>query len=346
MDDINFDELDKAVNSALQQSAPKTTPTKEEPVAEEQTSTGTKPAPQTVVPQRRGQFMDMVHPSSDMTKSSTAPRPSRQAPTLQPLTPAIVETTAPKEPSHENSASAPVEPMGTEAVEAQSATSSEWPDPLDVMEQTEKERTESNSEQSEEYETPVENSPVAESEHTDTTSEPTEKETDGSPFISGAETEKRPLGAFTDTPATYEEPTPAHDELSPAADDVEQDKVDHTDSEIPREELPPVPLPQELTPEIVSVESDDPSQPPEKAQEEASVESSGVTASIPQQYQAAETSTDDQGEHPVFDTKEYHQPLTPPAKKGHAGLVISLIFIVIVLLGTSVWYAIAVLKVI
>ena len=113
MDDINFDELDKAVNSVLQQSPKVSEESRTEAVAEqeqpqpENTSENIaqpaseevkRPAP-AIAPKRRGQFMDMVHPSSDMTTPPAVPKDTlmkstRQSATLQPLDPSIVEMSA------------------------------------------------------------------------------------------------------------------------------------------------------------------------------------------------------------------------------------------------------------
>lgn len=339
MDDINFDELDKAVNTALQQSAPRATPAKEEPTTNTAQQPETPKSP-TVVPQRRGQFMDMVHPSSDMTKQSVLQRTARQAPTLQPLNPEVVETTSsepeasPSEVGPQPQAVSPSISEKIEDTEVHPATASEWPDPLDVMERTEEDKNDTGASQPEEYEAP-----------TDMPQEKEPEDSNSSPFIPGAETEKRPLGAFTGVPqATNEESAePSVDE--PVAEHLPETET--TSEELPS--VPPMSVPEELSPEVVSVESDEPSKTPEKEQddhEETPGDANGLAASISQQYKSVETPAEEQGEHPVFDTKDYHQPLTPPAKKSHVGLIVSLIFVILSLLGASAWYAIAVLKLI
>jgi len=95
VNDIDFDELDRAVSSTLTPPAVTDAPSLPDPVA----------APSTMSPaaRRGGRFMDVVHPSSDMRGASTpTPRPASLAVPARP--PAVVE---------------PIEP-------------SAWPDPIDV----------------------------------------------------------------------------------------------------------------------------------------------------------------------------------------------------------------------
>lgn len=101
MQDIDFDELDRAVSSA---SAPKTAPVADASVSESvavttNSSPAAAPAPTPPAARRSsGRFMDVVHPSSDMR---SAPVPERSRP-REPEAPAV-----PERPS------------------------TDWPDPLD-----------------------------------------------------------------------------------------------------------------------------------------------------------------------------------------------------------------------
>lgn len=348
MDDINFDELDKAVNSALKQTATPEPPKEvsaaelsEAPAVSTEAKEGSrseeKPV-ERVAQKRRGQFMDMVHPSSDMIKQVPT-RASRQAATIQPLNPSIVEEKqdsakeeAPKQEVAVLPEAAPAEPNPLVASEAEQTPKSEWPDPLDAMEQAEQEQTPLAGEEGA-------NASVTSSEQEADSSVKSE-ESSGSPFIAGTEPEKRPLGAFTDQ-ASSEEPL----------DDNEQEGEDNPpESEAGTgNELPAVPqVPQELAPEVVSVESDDPSHissDDNDADTPVSSEGTGMAASISQQYKNTDEPSDGQ-DHPVFDTKDYHQPLTPPAKRGHTGLVVTFVLLLLALLGAGAWYAIFVLKLI
>lgn len=166
MKDIDFDELDRAVNSVIgstpSETAAESTPTS---AAEESTSvavsvssgsTQTEDTPtqvpaaaSTPLAARRssGRFMDVVHPSSDMRSASD----SSPTPTVQ----VAKEDTS--------TASNEITPVAPE-------TSPEsWPDPIDVAQES-----------------------AAEDATQDTPLE--------SPFLADAKVEKRPLGAFsTDT---------------------------------------------------------------------------------------------------------------------------------------------------
>jgi len=347
MDDINFDELDKAVNSALKQ-APQselpttpsnpTPPSKEGPVAE-------KPVERSV-PKRRGQFMDMVHPSSDMMKTTPA-KMNRQGATIQPLDPSIVEAKAedvkqeekPVQPPKPTLPEASVEP---DAASAEStAVHSEWPDPLDVMEQAEQTKQE---ERAAEATPTADEAPAKEQGNAALETTPNMPEEPAtSPFISGPELEKRPLGAFAGSVTSEDQPSEKPADITEPAPLQESGDTN---------ELPAVPaVPQELAPEVVSVESDSSVQTlnqefePEGHEEKGPAEGPAMTASIAQQYKNTDEPSDDH-DHPVFDTKEYHQPLQPPVKRGHTGLVVVLIVLLLGALGAGAWYAIFVLKII
>ncbi len=364
MDDINFEELDQAVNSVLQQ--PSGHSSRTAPADDSSTTNPVEPDPvvpepkvtaQPILPKRRGQFMDMVHPSSDMTTPNTSAQrplfPSRQTGTLQPLNPAIVETvpapvddssdmqSTPEEAPEEASKEVPEEaaPVAAEAVadadaeaEAEDVQPAEWPDPLDDFDKTEQE---------DDVQTPPDTNSDAlgqvahieagfvgdnesegheESEVDEDTSSTGSSQ--GSPFIDGKEVEKRPLGAFAETSKDVaDEPQPSTTMLASA------------------------PLPEELAPEIVSVESDNPPASAESVPDEPVVQD-GISTSIPQQYRSVENSVDnDQNDsgHPVFDTKEYHQPLTPPAKSSRASqalrYLLAILFIIVfgIAAGYVIW---------
>lgn len=355
MDDINFDELDKAVNSALQQSAPKETPSTD-PVATEPAEQVATPssaeepskpvAPPVVVPKRRGQFMDMVHPSSDMIKQS-APRPNRQAATIEPLNPSIVEgaeePVAQAEPAEVQEESSTSDDKSLEG--SSTVMQPEWPDPLDVMEQTEQEKTEEAHDKADEQ--PDEAAGIEQINEFPDTDEDEPSEALVSPFLTGASPEKRPLGAFADTPETHSDSSDAASEHVEASEEDQPPEAELDESNL-GEPLPTVPVPQELAPEVVSVESDEPAQSLETAEEPGSSEGPAavMTTSIPQQYKNGEVPPEDQADHPVFDTRDYHQPLTPPAKKGHTGIIVTIVILLLALLGAGAWYAVAVLKLI
>lgn len=349
MDDINFDELDNAVKSVLQQAPEKEerqesqSDVVEQPGQKEDgdvephvAATAVKPAP-VIVSRARGQFMDMVHPSSDMTtapvKRTTASTSTRLSGVMKPLDPSVFEISqsSPEPVVHETVERTPLDEeldAKTDIIQAD-----DRPDQFDVADVTDAQGL-----------APLEKlrgsdfSEVAGVEESFTTTDDDESSSDElvtedaseSPFIKGTEVEKRPLSAFAETVNQEEENTVADDASSYEGD-------------IPQAVVPA--FPQELAPEVVSVEADNPAYEIEESQTETT-SPDVLVSSISQQYKPEGAATDDDDAHPVFDTKEYHQPLTPPAKKKHTGLVIVLSLFILALMGAGAWYAVVVLKLI
>ena len=366
MKDIDFDELDRAVSSVLEPTAgtdpapdekktdaapaektddatvsvTSTPPAPEAPVietpepaavsAEADTPAASPAAPRaSLAIKRRGQFMDVVHPSSDMTKPEDAKTVPPRKITLTPLSDSVEPETKP-EAEVTPETEAPVAPADTPAVETtpevqDSADSSApfsldatMPDPLDVMQQQEEAKDAEAAEvapstaSSEDMPTAADEIAPAES---------SEPETPATPFLSDTKVEKRPLDAFSaEEPATAE------------AEDAEVSDVP-ADGTAQTEQVPP-----ELQADVVAVESGQPEQAekeaeaekePEQEQKKEEASDTGFAASIPQQYTAADTKADD--EHAIFDTREYHQPLTPPAKKkrGLPGWIVALVVMIL-----------------
>jgi hypothetical protein len=243
MNDIDFDELDRAVSSVL---TPTPTPTPVEaaavdtpvPAAPEPSIT-TKDLP--VAPRRGGRFMDVVHPSSDMR--GAVKTPSRPA-----ANPVVAD------PPAESDAPKPV---------------SDWPDPID------------------------------------------------SPFLAGAQVEKRPLSGEQST----------HDSVS--------DLHNGLPNETPEGEIIPTATEPTSPEAVVPVALDDPettaAEPaPHVTQTTQStpVENTGPT-SINQQY--TELASSAEPSRPIFDTEAYHQPLAHPQKKKSGIFVVLWIFGLIVI---------------
>lgn len=143
-----------------------------------------------------------------------------------------------------------------------------------------------------------------------------------SPFIAGTEVEKRPLGAFTDN------------------NEIEADET----KELPVEK----PVPQEFVPELISVEAD--RQTFGEGDAEVELTKQEVNAglqSISQQYKVQQEEADTET-HPVFDTDQYHQPLMPPPKQRKGGKVLLYLFVIVFMLGLGALagYLVWVLKII
>lgn len=311
MKDLDFDELDRAVNSLIgSPSAPVTPPVPSvNPVAPAPTDSPTPPvdnapaapaSPQPLAARRSsGRFMDVVHPSSDMRSSAVPSRPAaREGMTVQPISPepkveAVAETTPAPEPA--------VTPKTTD-----------WPDPLDFH--------------------GFKDEPLA--------AKPTDKPADDvdlpdleaappleSPFLPDAKVEKRPLGAFADSPAV--EPVPSKVADEPAKPSLDEDE--NTDRPIGDD----TPLPAELQDNLLSIEANEDTSKVSAEPEEPAVQSTMVeTMSIPQQY-VEKPST---GDRPasgasIFDVEAYRKPA--PAKKSKSGWLMVVWIVLLIILGVG-----------
>lgn len=402
MKDIDFDELDRAVGTVLGADA-----TAPEDAHSDAVTVETKPVEPAVTPvaptkpdeptssvtptiktatspaRKRGQFLDMVHPSADMRGSKTT-LPTGPRKTLAPLNPsvapsspeetkpAVAEVSAPEEP-----ATPPVsvpEPDAAEAttsaathdgideprdlgyaaqaenehnaeVSAPEVTQSDepaWPDPLDVA-------TDDKT---------SDDTRAAESESaSDGTGEPVSQ----TPFVPGVEVEKRPLGGGP----SVDPPAPLSPLTSP---DVTEDSSEGASPESQVAASPSDLTGPEMSEEINSVESNGvkesqtpgdtaslqtapqesatpaPETPVEEPKPEVKaapvVPDAPVGAqSIPQQYKPSEKAKDDDEDHPLFDTEEYHQPLLPTGKKkAGKSILLIVLFVVLVLVGCALGY--------
>lgn len=264
MTDIEFDEIDKAVSSAL----------------------GDVPAPGGSLAASRGKSSTDIHVRSSV--STTLKRPS--VPARRPNSGRFMDVVTP---------SASVRPVATERPLPTGKPAYDFP------------RGEAQP-----------TGPVINSDNAD-------DQPMSSPFLSDAKVEKRPLGAFSD--AVVEEPN--HDESISLPDEPDQP-------------LPPT----DLNHETMGIELDhlltattededggtDTSEPtPAPA---ASIEP--PVPSIIQQYQEQpSTATTESGA--MFDTDQYHAPLTPPAKKTSGWMVVIWILVLIVIgagLGAAAYY--------
>lgn len=221
MTDIDFDELDRAVNSLMSQrqqqdpvprptapvasSAPAPvdlTPPLAAPEAVPSSVATEAPSPQVVAPRRTGRFMDVVHPSSQMVHRSADTAPSRTGATLQPVSQDVVP-----EASGEPVAAALDSP-------SQDSTVSQSTDDTVIMAQKIEESLTASSQQRESADVAPVFMPA----------EPTLDAGLTSPFIDNPVVEKRPLGAPSSFMAAGEQPDglDAPVDVSPEADAAEQ----------------------------------------------------------------------------------------------------------------------------
>lgn len=350
MKDLDFDELDRAVNSLIE----KTTGTDEyekdeevldvpvsgdfqsEPVVE-QAAVEVAPVINTPPPipnspalagrRSTGQFMDVVHPSSDMRRAPLAV-PNRQ-PRIATEIPKVETSRA---PIFTNEQPSTVKPMG-------------WPDPIDFQGQKNEHNPiiDNSIDQGKDEDADI--NKIADEINQELS--PEINESQESPFLSGAKVEKRPLGAFSD---------------KMTEDDVEV-QVDKSEDEYSANPLPAKSekepdLPAELQDNLLHIESD------ETEESEVSAESNIPAidkvidqlgeaekpeviqieqSSINQQYKE-QPSSGDQDSGAIYDTDSYHKSVIRPVKKKSGWLWVVWI-VLLLILGASAGAAIYFLKV-
>lgn len=354
MKDLDFDELDRAVNtlmgnvtataepaklddtktltitSTLTDDRPPVLPVGEAKVPAEP-STGTRATPVGVIrppltssrpaplaARRGGRFMDVV-PSSAAKKNTTSYGVSRQGLSVTPMTGADEVKSAP----------APILPDDTIDTLPNESDAGAWPDPLDFNQ---------SASASNDGLTVNESASI----ESNDTAEPL-----NSPFLTDAKVEKRPLG--TPAPELYANP-----QSEPETADLSVDVAEVTEET--SAQVPSLILPEELQGDLMAIESgvseapsvtttprdasvlvDAPKEESKTETPKASVATSVQaaaapmgTGSIPQQYRE-EPSTGDQTTGSIYDTASYHQPLDHPAKKKTGWLWVLWVIILLIL---------------
>lgn len=390
--DIDFDELDKAVGAVLN-SKPTVQPGDDissqavstEPQADEakvevkpalketaavkpvKTETKTAKPASPALKRSGGRFMDMVHPSADMKKSTATAPINHSGNKLQPLSKDVkpTEETAKSEPAPVAASQTDYEPgppadlaasgfvsmPDDDKAVANTPAENVWPDPIEAG------KNESES---------VEPQPDTKEPAAESSVEPTPEPADG-PFLSDQKVEKRPLGAFAGGEATEDDQTADNPVGSPAEQttvppELQPEAVEAEASEVPEkpeEETPAVlddmssktqtaasdeaEKPAEVGLDDMSPKSEKSEEPKAEPDDKSPVDTVNLSGqSIAPQYKPESTDNDSsKAASSVFDTKEYHQPLAPsagqnPLKKvaGVIGLVILL-----VLIGAAIGYA-------
>lgn len=312
MTDIDFDELDRAVNSLIGAKPVSDTPA---PTTPGDTSTSVQvtngSAPQSSVPSpaampplatRRtsGRFMDVVHPSSDMRTSPPAQTPAAAA--MDPVAPSMPTVLAPAMPD--------TQPH-------------DMPDPLDFHG----------------FDAPTPDSSASSVAAVSTT--PLE-----TPFIADAKVEKRPLGAFSAAPA--EGVPPVEMESQPSTSIAPEASADTPAVEPEKSEESAnvdTPLPAELGDDLLSIESNETisqqSEVPVAVAAATPTQEQPPVVSITQQYTESPSTGDAPATTSIFDTDAYKKPLAHPKKKSSGWLVvlwIALLLIVGAGAGAAVYF--------
>lgn len=352
MKDLDFEELDKAVNSLVAQDKAKTTPHAASDLSAPMPDSNNQPlrtsnimTPKPVLQPRavsRSKTISVTHGNRLGQSSNTrvvdimAPKksnklPSRTAPSIkppetsvEPPTPVIDVKKAPT----------PIQstPEAKENSEALAVIRDELPAQAPEAETPKVDENLLKTPTAEQWPDPLDFSegptttlPKAES------SESRQKTETSSPFLPDAKVEKRPLGAFTSN-TTNIEPTPT------------------TSPETPLDgSLSPAEVPEELAPAVLAAEASEPpadvpiEEPPKEAMPEPEEQPmttqpqveqqmrSNARAAIPRQYPIPEKSVDNTT-RPVFDTKEYHPPLLEATAHGHRSSIWGRLFIVLLIL--------------
>lgn len=374
MKDLDFDEIDRAVNS-LNSDKPTddnsdNTATSVQPV-DERSTTSVESTPTLASRRSSGKFMDVVHPSSNMRRSPLISRDSSLTPQVKPI------DNSDKSSENDNPI-APIDDSPTSDTISSTSPSSDdgWPDPIDFHESKKAEldndgkfdsghiETETNTETETEIGTnnadeisdqnQASNNDEYEDADIDKISDDINNELDqshdklpDSPFISGTKVKKRPLGAFSS-----EATAPTTDQVkTDEVTDTNNNEVNNTPETVVVKDTT---LPAELQDDLLLIESGDSSTNPDKPTTidnpvaveavaavktdipAATVTQSAGPTSITQQYKE-KPSTGDQTSGAIYNTDAYHKSLVRPAKKKSGWMwVFYIIILIVVGIGVGV----------
>jgi len=355
--DLDFDEIDRAVNS-LKSSSPaenENTDNSDQPTEGNNSTDSTESMPTLVKKRSSGQFMDVVHPSSNM----------RKAPLI----------------SHDRSSNSDIKPVDYPEVESspESVTPPEevtpepnrddtWPDPIDFHNKNHQDfenDKESDQPQNEDSDIDQINDDITDElnhktdELSDKPDESPEKsdEMPESPFIAGTKVEKRPLGAFSNDSVL--EQTEDTGKVEVADNDVKDketpETIESNDTNDAAEtaditKKADEPLPEELQDNLLSIESGEgeastgpieqtsTETEPKKVDTPEAEKQPVAPTSITQQYKE-QPSTGDQSTGAIYNTDAYHKPLVKPAKK-KASWMWMVWIIILIILGIGVGVAV------
>ena len=330
MTDLDFDELDRAVSSLIT-NAPDMSDAPGEPedkVLDIKSSLPANdqlpvtlsvnpvlpvdaPAPTAPRP-TTGQFMDVVHPSSNMRRT---PITMPERPVLRPV------------------ATIPTQVVKDTPSEPEVAPAASLPDPIDFHNANNPTPT------------VTEEAKAGEDDDIDKISDEITNElhqkldeTLDTPFIPGTKVEKRPLGAFSeDSEVKVDAPaeTPPQVAEKPAEPKSESQKEAEAS------------LPEELQDDLLHVESDDSPESDVNGLDKTKVDDTKLQTeaptSISQQYKE-QPSTGDQHSGAIYDTDAYHKGLIRPVKKKTGWLWVALI-VLLLLAGIGVGVAAWVFKI-
>ncbi len=371
MTEIDFEELDKAVNSMMADvgktdspasvASSNTSTTPAVPVARSPDTSASnstvalsvnndrvKPSSSPLPTKRRGQFMDIVRPTG--SKPTTIPS-HRQGVTIAPSAtatsvadtaveaPAITSTSFVSAEPFEStgktsSVNATVEYSSTDASEPEVVSEREWPDPIDFANYNQQSQNIDTSTANEEPgEVPSAETPESESSSLD------------SPFLPDAKPEKRPLGALVNT-----------EESGTSAVDVSATSLT---AELSEPMATTISFPAEFHDNVVAIESESTTQSTRESDVVESTtsgeENPAMTVempkivepqppaevlaggAIPQQYKE-QLNTGDQTSGSIYDTANYHMAIEAHATGGKKTAALKMVVwgLLLLVLGAGV----------
>lgn len=316
MNDIDFDELDRNINSLnagmpSDASSGLNNSTVSNPIPQRPTTSINPTAPPLAGRRSTGQFMDVVHPSSNMRPSMPVPeRPS--VVNVSPVTAPIVDN-------------------------ATTQAKSNWPDPIDFN------KSDNNNMPTGARDEDDDINRI--SDEINNSLNQTSVDSLDSPFISGTKVEKRPLGAFSNDVPSDEAVVPEFKPYQPMSNAGPQ--LSNTESPLPaelddnllsieagdevdnsaavEEPIPVMPTPRSITtPEVPEAPVVAPVPDVMNANQPV------VSASIPQQYQE-KPSTGDQTSGAIYDPNTYNKALLkqPKSKSGWLWVLWILVLLIV-----------------
>lgn len=331
MSDIDFDELDKAVNSLVgdedkPNSADKKPDQPNDPPKADASVDNNTPgdSPPSNLPSRRaGRFMDMKHDSSDMKKDSAPSLTTSSKATLAPINP-DTRPDSPKEDTNSNENN--VDALGKDdSKEALSDNTNHFTSQQEKKMQLDSAMGKNNGD----------NKPAADEDGSKKDDKADDDDKKPSPFLDDAKVEKRPLGGFSSESPV--EPIKGEDKGGEGTDGDEETQPAQTPSE-------PIELPPELDKDLVAIESGvapeipaetEPAVEEEKPQDEdkdkegkkdepakkdhkeevSQLLASAAGGSIPDQYKRENRSHELHAAHPLFDSENFkNSPQSAPKK--------------------------------
>ena len=367
MQDIDFDEIDRAVNSVTNSGNDTSASAMNDPAIETPTAHSTRPdqaisahaAPSLAARRSSGRFMDVVHPSSDMRPQAPATATFRREDVApRPTEVAERPVFAPE----------PIVESAPEPVEANTSAAFHWPDPIDLSDNsattpfvppvvpvipTPEPVLETTPELVIEPVAPpvVVSAPAVEAKPVVNLDDELQSSLE-SPFLTNTKVEKRPLGAFSfsesdlpliddfsNEPSTTEKTSDSDTSPTELDEDILLLEADNED-EFEKVEDIEVAEPVEVSAPVAAVIAEPPVTT-EPTSVPAQVDDAPVgPTSITQQYKE-HPATDNQSSGAIYDTATYHQPLAHPAKKGSSLLIIAWIVGLIIVgggIGAAVYF--------